>query len=867
MPPSDNMTDYDPEDLLKKIQLARQSGIPEEMITQRVQQQYGVNPAQIKPTPELQKWEENWFAGPAVKFGGVVLEALRKGGQLISNPDYAKVMFGDLSKVSQQERDRLEAAMEKANKPVFISEHRQELIRKKPLETGLKTAAGAASYLVPAGKTFGTALALGAAMGGLRAASEEKATMGTVAGGLAGGAIAGGLFYGAGKVFQKGREWLGKGKLVVGKKAAEDLLKATPTAYKNAAEAGYDLRVLVKKYGVVGNLDDMVGPIESPNSGWFQQALGDTEKVLQTNLKSVAKQKVDLTPVINQLNAQRDKLLAAAVPDEEALGALDGLISTFTNSFKGRDMAGKFMGGNNVSAERALEMVRNANEVFGKSIVQSTKGTVIDQGNKLIAQSLRHTLKNQFPKIGEALTREHELIILRNVLQDAQYKGLTGLGLGKFDITRPLTLAEPITKTPAVSSRLAQMQSAVPETPAGLQPGFINPGELPNVRSSVPPWRRLVDTLDAVIAKGNRIKAEEIGYVVKNALDTEPDFQAAGNEALAKIIKAFPTLKSRFLPSMNLEMLSENALGVAPGAKIAFDTAFTNRDWATVLKLIPTMPKEYVAKFIDRIPLSMRGTPGLQPGSMDLGYISDAMKAGPLLKTPTALDIAGRITAQTGALIGARAAAPKSPGGFVSGTTQNVKVMAKQEMDSTQNDDERRMKLAYLMWKYPKQATQIKNMYEVVYGKDASTKAKTEAQVARESVYSISQEALASLQSNPKIITGTLSRLEEAKAGGTLGYVFKGDPDTLEFNRKISNLIASIAKARAGTSFTPNEEKMLNKYAPKIGDSRQMLETKLANLVNFYRTELEKQANYQIIPDNAQFINQVPVTPQELYAP
>lgn len=57
-----------------------------------------------------------------------------------------------------------------------------------------------------------------------------------------------------------------------------------------------------------------------------------------------------------------------------------------------------------------------------------------------------------------------------------------------------------------------------------------------------------------------------------------------------------------------------------------------------------------------------------------------------------------------------------------------------------------------------------------------------------------------------------------------------GDQSTIEFNRVISNLRASIAKARGGTSFTANEEALLNTYAPKIGDSLQQLQTKLEML-------------------------------------
>lgn len=99
---------------------------------------------------------------------------------------------------------------------------------------------------------------------------------------------------------------------------------------------------------------------------------------------------------------------------------------------------------------------------------------------------------------------------------------------------------------------------------------------------------------------------------------------------------------------------------------------------------------------------------------------------------------------------------------------------------------------------------------------------KTEAQVAREDAASIASDALADLEGGG-IATGPITpKIEEFKS------IFNaGDEKTVTFNRKISALKASIAKARAGTSFTPNEEKLLNQYAPKIGDSEQQLRTKL----------------------------------------
>lgn len=102
----------------------------------------------------------------------------------------------------------------------------------------------------------------------------------------------------------------------------------------------------------------------------------------------------------------------------------------------------------------------------------------------------------------------------------------------------------------------------------------------------------------------------------------------------------------------------------------------------------------------------------------------------------------------------------------------------------------------------------------------------TEAQVARAQTGDLTDEALSLLTTKPNIKTGLIEApLESLKA-----KVNKGDQDTIDFNILISNLTATLAKARAGTSFTPNEQKMLERYAPKVGDSKQELLTKLKGL-------------------------------------
>lgn len=105
----------------------------------------------------------------------------------------------------------------------------------------------------------------------------------------------------------------------------------------------------------------------------------------------------------------------------------------------------------------------------------------------------------------------------------------------------------------------------------------------------------------------------------------------------------------------------------------------------------------------------------------------------------------------------------------------------------------------------------------------------TEPQQAKEDVKKLGVDALNALN-NKDIKTGMIGGpLEQFKSKFSMG-----DQDTLDFNAKIGQMKAAIAKARAGTSFTPNEEKLLNSYTPVVGDSKQQLETKLKGLVSFY---------------------------------
>lgn len=110
-----------------------------------------------------------------------------------------------------------------------------------------------------------------------------------------------------------------------------------------------------------------------------------------------------------------------------------------------------------------------------------------------------------------------------------------------------------------------------------------------------------------------------------------------------------------------------------------------------------------------------------------------------------------------------------------------------------------------------------------------TTTKKTEAQTARDDAAYLAQDALDFFTTN-KIKSGLLN----APIQENLAKLGIADQPTVEFQTKVAQLKATIAKARAGTSFTPNEERLLNQYTPQLSDSPQQIKTKLKGLVEFF---------------------------------
>lgn len=95
-----------------------------------------------------------------------------------------------------------------------------------------------------------------------------------------------------------------------------------------------------------------------------------------------------------------------------------------------------------------------------------------------------------------------------------------------------------------------------------------------------------------------------------------------------------------------------------------------------------------------------------------------------------------------------------------------------------------------------------------------------------------------------------------------------GEEDARTVRATIGNIKGTIAKLRGGTSFTPNEEKLLNSYTPSLNDSSAVAINKLANLKDFIASKKESLLNIKKLnPSLGQITkNDGVVAPEDLRA-
>lgn len=90
-------------------------------------------------------------------------------------------------------------------------------------------------------------------------------------------------------------------------------------------------------------------------------------------------------------------------------------------------------------------------------------------------------------------------------------------------------------------------------------------------------------------------------------------------------------------------------------------------------------------------------------------------------------------------------------------------------------------------------------------------------------------------------ITGNLPGVGGLGFGSIAQFLAKnvgvGSKEGQDVRNSIGNIQGTIAKLRGGTSFTPNEQALLETYVPTINDSSMVIQSKLGSLRNFINTK------------------------------
>ena len=551
-----------------------------------------------------------------------------------------------------------------------------------------------------------------AAIEGVTTAGPVKLVKGAALGGKA-------LLKGAGAVGAK--EAFAKGATTsLVKKAAQGIglqdlgvknfLKLSPADVTKAREAGLELPKLMTKWSgaVKGSQNEVMGTIgERGMGGKFKNLIQQNEDVIQKAVGN-SKDTIKLDDFVSEISKIQSKMVG--VPGNATKrAAIDSAFDEIVKQYP-----------NGVPKNKALEVLRAVNEKFGKSVldVDDLSATTRDI-QKAFGNSIRKGLKAS-PEVAKALDNQQELIVLRELMNKARDKGIAGakLPLSGVDLTKPLSLVNPLVSNRPVARRLAGMTSKSPST------------------------------------IGSVARRSLVGGVLGK--ESQPIEQPQQDQLPADVSLLFPDTQNP-----DEQMANELVGSGITDPNAMFDAMTGQGDYA--------QPDAGVDEMGNATPMGASSAE-LFKMALDTRLAGDAKGSKDLLEF--------------------------------------AKVAAAFEKESRTT------------------------------GAGAKPIKKTEGQRARDEAHQLTNKAIQQL-SQGSVDTGWIG----AKIQGTKEFLGKGDPETLGFNTTVSALKAAIAKARAGTSFTPNEEKLLNAYAPKAGDTGQQLETKLLSLKQVFEEAEAREYN------------------------
>lgn len=245
-------------------------------------------------------------------------------------------------------------------------------------------------------------------------------------------------------------------------RATTNILKLTPSQTKKMLDSGIDpnkIATIANRYGK--NAEEIIG--RTGNKGPLQATIKSLEAGIESEARKAGKNiLIPGDDIIKGLKTQR-KALASKLGSDEKVKALDQLIADAQKRY-----------GKGVTVIKARQILKEANEKFGASIIDDAKGAVATDAQKLVGNVMRDSLKTRFPAIKQALDDEAELILLREILKGTRAKDITGgYKTGKLDLTRPGSFLDPLLNSRAVSRKvLGEGTEKIPGQPNKL--GFAS---------------------------------------------------------------------------------------------------------------------------------------------------------------------------------------------------------------------------------------------------------------------------------------------------------------------------------------------------------------------------------------------------------
>lgn len=394
--------------LLQKIQQARDAGIPEEQIRQRVQQQFGVDISQAATPPRegiissVAKTLTRPFVESAKTIGGGIYETGRAlAGSFAKTPEQQASLYWDPKTGRKIENP-------------FLSTQQLTEAGTKPgkflWQRGIQPGAGVASWAIPVGKgaTFASKFVTpGAAIGALQATSfTEKEKLEDIAVDIAGGAIKGAAFSAAIGALSTALGKLGGRLQKSGGQVRQGVRQIYEPGSIYGAEKEKIINAALDKLGIKGNPQsqyEQLLPATRKLSGSIDDYLSakpdvyfDTMEIKSAMLNEIKNGGQIRTGVMTSREAEQavKEYMTQIMYSKSA-------VSSFGDKISGRDLL-------NIKLNVMNPDISSAYDAVARGQALSTTQKIL----KNIRDSVDHLLSAKYPEVKEAT-------VLQSLLHDA----------------------------------------------------------------------------------------------------------------------------------------------------------------------------------------------------------------------------------------------------------------------------------------------------------------------------------------------------------------------------------------------------------------------------------------------------------------